>query len=219
MQFFYLGSKNWSYGNLDKGKASSSPRCLSRFVQWAIPRNTAAAGAGVNAFGAGYSAGLNYNTANGNVELSGDWGVDVNQTVRSVRRQHLLRNTQINGGNIIEQIQMQTSLADIFETDIGQQMRGVLDQSGTTLQVNINYGNQHYAYVNSGSVWVDPVHRPNYLSVHGLTQFSTTRIVAHEMGHAVMGARDNGPRSMFNVYNYENPIMRQLGDPYDRIMY
>jgi len=45
------------------------------------------------------------------------------------------------------------------------------------------------------------------------------RIFAHELGHAAMYNRDNGPGRMNNVNWNENPVMRQLGDFNDRTAY
>ena len=49
--------------------------------------------------------------------------------------------------------------------------------------------------------------------------YSLERIFAHELGHTAMGNLDNGPGRMNNVNWNENPVMRLLGDFYDRIAY
>jgi RHS repeat-associated protein len=48
---------------------------------------------------------------------------------------------------------------------------------------------------------------------------SLTRIVAHELGHAVMGYSDDGPGRMNTVNKVENPIMLQLSETYRRTTY
>jgi hypothetical protein len=45
--------------------------------------------------------------------------------------------------------------------------------------------------------------------------FTYTRIEAHEFGHAILGSQNEWA----NVQLNENPIMRQLGDPYTRTGY
>ena len=71
-----------------------------------------------------------------------------------------------NCGNIkwgwkkVENLQMQTRLADIFETSREQEMRSVLDQNGQTLSVNINNIGELTGVINRGIVNIDgnPVH-------------------------------------------------------------
>ena len=46
---------------------------------------------------------------------------------------------------------------------------------------------------------------------------STTRILAHELGH-LTGTKDDGPRRMNNVNTWENPIMNPL-EGYNRTAY
>jgi hypothetical protein len=58
-----------------------------------------------------------------------------------------------------------------------------------------------------------------YTSAHPGGTYSLRRIFAHELGHAAMGNRDNGPGRMNNVNWNENVIMRQLGDLNDRTAY
>ena len=49
---------------------------------------------------------------------------------------------------------------------------------------------------------------------------SIPRILAHEFGHAIMGDGQYEFRgAMDNVLGNENPIMRALGEPYDRTSY
>jgi len=52
----------------------------------------------------------------------------------------------------------------------------------------------------------------SYKSLDGNGTFSYERIIAHELGHAAMGTRDDGPGRMNNVNANENVVMRQLGD-------
>ena len=65
----------------------------------------------------------------------------------------------------------------------------------------------------SRDVHIDPDWHPTLLTTAGAIPATTTRIIAHEFGHAVMGTRDDGPNRMNNVIENENPIMRELYEP------
>ncbi len=54
---------------------------------------------------------------------------------------------------------------------------------------------------------------PSIQTVAGQIEASTTRILAHEMGHAIFGTLDAGVGQMLNVNQNENPIMNTLGEP------
>jgi hypothetical protein len=44
---------------------------------------------------------------------------------------------------------------------------------------------------------------------------SPDRLFAHELGH-VVGYHDDGVGGLNNILTNENPIMKQLGDPFNR---
>jgi len=80
--------------------------------------------------------------------------------------------------------------------------------------------NGSYTRKGSQSMVFDPTQvGKSYESKNGGGTFSTERIMAHEVGHAAMGAGDEGLGLMNNVDWNENPIMEQLGDPNDRTAY
>ena len=77
-----------------------------------------------------------------------------------------------------------------------------------------------YSYAGGQAIMLD--HHDvgaSYTSRFGGGTYSLERIFAHELGHAAMGNRDNGPGRMNNVNWNENPVMRQLGDFNDRTAY
>ena len=51
------------------------------------------------------------------------------------------------------------------------------------------------------------------LTTEGYIFTTLTRIVAHELGHAVFGTLDSGENRLDNVIENENPIMRDLNEP------
>jgi hypothetical protein len=53
--------------------------------------------------------------------------------------------------------------------------------------------------------WADP----------GVGYMSPDRLFAHELGH-VVGYHDDGVGGLNNILTNENPIMKQLGDPFNR---
>ncbi len=66
----------------------------------------------------------------------------------------------------------------------------------------------------------DPNLKRGVKTTAGCIPFTLTRVIAHEFGHAIMGAHDDGPNKMNNVLQNENPIMQDplIGEP-ERIEY
>ena len=64
---------------------------------------------------------------------------------------------------------------------------------------------------------IDPNFHPDILTTCGLTRSTTTRILAHELGH-LTGTEDDGPNDMNNVNEWENPIMLFI-DGCERLSY
>ena len=54
---------------------------------------------------------------------------------------------------------------------------------------------------------------PQFFSGETVENASLNRVIAHEMGHEVMGAKDDGFLDMNNVNENENPIALELGEP------
>lgn len=119
---------------------------------------------------------------------------------------------------------MDASIKDIISTSHGNNMLAGLetlkDAGGNDVMIYIvenNSGELFHAELDANThvVSIDPNTNPNTqlkdLST-GVTQSepaSTTRILAHELGHAT-GTKDDGPNNMNNVNQNENPIMEPL---------
>lgn len=84
---------------------------------------------------------------------------------------------------------------------------------GSSIDVIINYNGNNSAFVNGGPVYIDPTSHPILQTTEGPIPASTTRIVAHELGHAIVGTRDDGSKRMNNVNLNENPIVTALDPP------
>ena len=52
-----------------------------------------------------------------------------------------------------------------------------------------------------------------FMTTEGPRHPTLIQILAHELGHVVTGAKDDGPDQMNNTNRNENPIMKELGAP------
>jgi hypothetical protein len=76
--------------------------------------------------------------------------------------------------------------------------------------------NNAFAYVDSDRVYVHPDCHHNIDTADGSITMNTRRMIAHEMGHAIMSAPvENFQREyrMINIRENENPIMEFFGEP------
>jgi len=128
----------------------------------------------------------------------------------------------IEGGSPEQQQEAQTGIRRIMGSPgRGKAMMDVLDARGDSdFYVGLRRGIGSQSYSNSQGIVldVDQIGTP-YESNSGKRPFTITRMEAHELGHAIFGTRDLGLNNMENIWQNENPIMRALGDPYDRIKY
>lgn len=60
---------------------------------------------------------------------------------------------------------------------------------------------------------VDPNFHPDTQTTAGMQPAPTDVILGHEIGHAITGAKDDGPNNMNNVNKNENPIRRHMNLP------
>lgn len=106
------------------------------------------------------------------------------------------------------QRQLSGSLSQIWGTAAGNQLLTTLMESPNTYILDINSSGRNTGNPDTAYVTVDPSSRP-YISGGGLGMFpaTTTRILAHELGH-LTGMKDIGN---LNVNAWENNIMEQLG--------
>lgn len=106
--------------------------------------------------------------------------------------------------------QLSQNLAQIWSTPAGYSLMTGLMGSSQTYNLTVNTLGNHFQSGNM--VTVDPGDHPFIYTSNGFEAASTTRILAHEMGH-LTGMLDDGLNSMNNVNLFENPIMQQLGAP------
>jgi RHS repeat-associated protein len=65
-----------------------------------------------------------------------------------------------------------------------------------------------------GVIYLDPETKKAYfMTTEGPRHPTLIQILAHELGHVVTGAKDDGPDQMNNINRNENPIMKELGAP------
>lgn len=67
--------------------------------------------------------------------------------------------------------------------------------------------------ITDNAITVNCADRPTYSSWSGEHASSVERLIAHELGHSIMGTLDDGYGQMNNVFYNENPIMYELGKP------
>ena len=60
---------------------------------------------------------------------------------------------------------------------------------------------------------IDPRFKPPIYTTDGVVRVDLERLVAHELGHIVTGAQDDGRGRMNNINQNGDPIMNRLGEP------
>jgi hypothetical protein len=134
---------------------------------------------------------------------------------------------RVYAGDASQRSMVMDAIEAIFTaTDQGGSMRSALEvrrASGAvkTLEiVVINSGRTFTNRIGGQIIAIDTEDvGSSYTSLNPGATYSWARILAHELGHAAMGAKDNGPGKMNNVNANENVVMRQLGDKNDRTEY
>jgi RHS repeat-associated protein len=112
---------------------------------------------------------------------------------------------------------MKPHIERIMKTQAGRGLLKQLQSAPQTYYIHGGPGPRGPAYQLQSDVYVDPCFHPTIQTTAGPKQASTTRILAHELGH-LTGTLDNGPGSMNNVNTWENPIMNPL-EGYSRTKY
>lgn len=120
------------------------------------------------------------------------------------------------GGTPTQRAAVEASVRDILATPRGKEMeakiRGPWYWPGKPVEVRLNTTGDNYCPRSPGQLaHVDPTAHPVIQTTAGPQPASTSRIIAHELGHAVFGTRDDGPGRMNNVIANENPIAVALG--------
>ncbi len=117
------------------------------------------------------------------------------------------------GGSPLQQVNVQISASHVFSTPRGAQLQGMIDARGFGVNVWIISGRGRGVGPTPSDVYIDPTMRVNVITTMGSVLASLDRILAHELGHAITGIKDDGPGNMANVFANENPIMDALGEP------
>ena len=127
--------------------------------------------------------------------------------------------TRVVGGTFRQRQQVRKAIKDVLKTDRGKDYVDEMKRRGYGVTMHLDVRKDAFSdHAPSHNVHMDPNWHPDTLTTAGNIPATTTRIIAHEFRHAIMGTRDNGPDSMNNVNQNENPIMRELGQP-ERIEY
>jgi RHS repeat-associated protein len=105
----------------------------------------------------------------------------------------------------------------IVSTPAGKTLLRQLEASSDLYLLDTNSNGQAKYTPATKTVTIDLGISPTIQTTAGAKPASTTRILAHELGHCT-GTRDSGPNNMDNVNAYENPIMNPL-EGYDRTQY
>ena len=108
---------------------------------------------------------------------------------------------------------MRPSVKQIMTTPVGRKLLGKLNSDSQTYLIHSGFNSAGESNFQQGNdVYVDPnadidVPQENACSTR---KFSTTRILAHELGH--LTGTEDGPSdaAMENVNKWENPIMFPL---------
>jgi RHS repeat-associated protein len=124
---------------------------------------------------------------------------------------------RVVGGTADEQVQVQAALDQVWSTPRGQQMLDQIDgpwyEYGNPQELDINdYGDDEYN-PELGVLWINEDANVYIPVAGGRARASLARIIAHELGHAVFGTKDDGPCMMNNVNQNENPVAKALGQP------
>ena len=82
-----------------------------------------------------------------------------------------------------------------------------------TIHINNQQIDKGLLFGTKATIELDPNYHPKISTTAGVIRATTIRIVAHELGHAITGAVDDGPDAMHNVRENENPIVTHLHPP------
>jgi len=128
------------------------------------------------------------------------------------------RPVMYNGGTAAEQAEAQAAVDQVFSTPRGQEMLSQIEgpwyEHGSPQTMNINdYGNDADPALLSGFFSINMDANVYIPMQGGRAQASLARIIAHELGHSLMGDDDDGPCRMNNINKNENPVAAALGQP------
>lgn len=140
------------------------------------------------------------------LNASRDWPVQYMQRV-------IVPQVSVVGGTPQQRREMGDVVRRVLSTPRGATMRE--RAQATYRQERVVVGNNNIAQGSHarGEARIDPNFQPVVSTTAGPQPMSREAVVGHELGHVVMGDRDNGPNRMNNVNRNENPIRRSLGEP------
>jgi RHS repeat-associated protein len=124
-----------------------------------------------------------------------------------------VEGTRVTGGSASDRAQLNQASGRVFSTDRGRQFLGKIEDRGKPVDVKVNSKGIQNSIRGTTRVNIDPNNRPEVQTTQGPQTMSNEALIAHEVGHNVMGARDQGPNRMDNVRQNENPVRRALGEP------
>jgi hypothetical protein len=125
----------------------------------------------------------------------------------------------VKGGTYGQRQKVRDDIKQILKTSRGKDYLAEVDQRGYGVTTHLTKENDAYADdAPSAHVRIDFRYHPNVETTAGIIPATTTRLLAHEFGHAIMGTQDDGPGRMNNIRQNETPIMLELGEP-ERLSY
>lgn len=106
-------------------------------------------------------------------------------------------------------------LRRIYGTKIGEEMLLTQIRKGITVDIRHNSRGLNEGYFGTGEVYLDYIAAQDYIALTpvGITGIPTDALLAHELGHAVLGHRDDGPQRMNNINIVENAYRIEVGLP------
>jgi uncharacterized protein RhaS with RHS repeats len=125
----------------------------------------------------------------------------------------------ISGGSASERSAVRDALNRVLQTERGSEMSRKAMETSRQEKIEVVSGAENVgASPSAGVAFIDPAFAPPTATTAGAIPATTERVVAHELGHSVMEADDDGPNRMNNINQNENPVMRELKEP-DRTRY
>lgn len=125
------------------------------------------------------------------------------------------KRVYVEGGTAEEREQVQQALRRIFSTKRGRELEQIIraEAKARTIYIISYQGKNECPNAPSTEIDISPNAIVSYDTEWGTIQFPLEVIIAHELGHAVAGTRDDGPGQMNNINKNENPIAKDLGWP------
>ncbi|MGI0134793.1 MAG: RHS repeat-associated core domain-containing protein, partial [Candidatus Micrarchaeaceae archaeon] len=127
------------------------------------------------------------------------------------------KTVKIKNATEAQTASIRNMLYKIAQTPRGEFLSELAVNSKITVTINVNdqHADDGYLIGTKGTVDIDPNFHPKISTTVGVIRATTIRVLAHELGHAITGALDDGPNNthMHNVNENENPIVTHLNPP------